>query len=151
MLSSRRKTPVCALCILPRCPFCQHKNVDGCILAYRARRNNRAGRSEREHEANKNAAAIERHLQRLGVFARRLLPVFFVLLASDVQPLFSKIFSLVEAIWTAEDLPSMAEGSTMAAGRLLPGERLHESGGRPRFNLMSEWAVPGSKAYSSCH
>ena len=50
------------LCILPRCPFCQHKNVDGCILAYRARRNNRAGRSEREHEANNNEAAIERHL-----------------------------------------------------------------------------------------
>ena len=38
-----------------------------------------------------------------------------MLLASDVQPLFFKSVSLVEAIWTAEDLPSMAEGSTMAA------------------------------------
>ena len=38
-----------------------------------------------------------------------------MLLASDVQPLLSKSVSLVEVIWTAEDLPSMAEGSIMAA------------------------------------
>ena len=54
-----------------------------------------------------------------------------MLLASDVQPLFFKSVSLVEAIWTAEDFPSMAEGSTMAAAvSFLANAYTNREGGR---------------------
>lgn len=42
-------------------------------------------------------------------------PTAFVLLASNVQSLFSNSASIVEKIWTVEDLSSMAGSSTMTA------------------------------------